>query len=211
MSVERNLKLNRYRIKDQGIYTMILLFYLLLLSGMAFFFAYYHIQYYLSITVYRMIHLFTPLISLLWILPIIGERIDSKWGELFCSLKSDTIFQIVYRNLVLDIILLIPFYFFSQVYGNSTTVYIQLILLNVYIQCIGITVYHLSDTAYTAYGVPLFYACYTIYTLLDSENHSNLAYVNFKELSMREFLYIHGWKIFLMVIAAVFSAKHVKR
>lgn len=211
MSVERNLKLNRYRIKDQGIYTMILLFYLLLLSGMAFFSTYYHTQYYLRITVYRMLHLFTPLISLLWILPIIGERIDSKWGELFCSLKSDTIFQFVYRNLVLDIILLIPFYFFSQVYGSSTTVYIQLILLNIYIQCIGITVYYLSDTAYTAYGVPLFYACYTIYSLLDSENHSNFAYVNFKELSMQEFLYIHGWKILLAVIAAVFSVKHGKR
>lgn len=211
MSVGRNLKLNRYRIKDQGIYTVMLLLYLLLLSGMAFFFAYHHIQYYLRITIYRMLHLFTPLVSLLWILPVIGERIDSKWGELFCCLKSDTLFQIVCRNIVLDIILLIPFYYFSRVYGSLTVVYIQLILLNIYIQCIGITVYYLSDSVYTAYGVPLFYSCFTIYSLLDSKNYSDLAYVIFKELSMQEFIYIHGWKIFLLVIAAVLSAKRVKK
>lgn len=211
MSVGRNLKLNRYRIKDQGIYTVILLLYLLLLSGTAFFFAYHHIQYYLRITIYRMLHLFTPLVSLLWILPVIGERIDSKWGELFCSLKSDTLFQIVCRNIVLDTLLLIPIYFFSKVYGSLTIIYIQLILLNVYIQCIGITAYYLSDTVYTAYGIPLFYACFTIYTLLDSENHSYFAYVTFKELSMQEFIYIHGWKIFLLIIAAVLSAKRVKK
>ncbi len=211
MSVGRNLKLNSYRIKDQRIYTVILLFYLLLLSGMAIFSAYHHIQYYPRITVYRMIHLFTPLVSLLWILPVIGERIDSKWGELFCSLKSDTVFQIICRNLVLDVILLIPFCFFAQVYGSLTIVYIQLILLNVYIQCIGITVYYLSDTVYTAYGVPLLYACFTIYTLLDSENYSDFAYVIPKELSMQEFIYIHGWKIPLAFIAAVLSAKRVKK
>lgn len=211
MSFGRNLKLNRYRMKDRRIYSVVLLFYLLLLSSIAFYSVYNHIQYYPRLTVCWMLHLFTPLVSLLWILPLIGERIDSKWGELFCSLKADTIFQIVYRNIILDIILLIPFYLFTQIYGSLTNVYIQLILLNVFIQCIGIAVYYLSDSVYSAYGIPFLYTCFTIYTLLDSEKQNDFAYVIFKELSMREFLYIHGWKILLTVIIAVFSAKSLKK
>lgn len=210
MSVRRNLKLNRYRAKDRGIYTVILLFYLFLISGMAFL-IYNGTIYYLRIGVCQMLHLYTPVVSLLWILPVIGECIDSKWGELFCSLKPDTVFQIVFRNVILDIILLIPFYFFTQVYGSFTMIYIQLLLLNIFIQCIGIAAYYLSDSVYTAYGIPLLYTCFTIFTLLDPDKQNDFAYVASKELTMSDFLYIHGWKIFLTVVMAVLSAKRVKK
>ena len=138
-------------------------------------------------------------------IPIIGERIDEKWGEFFVSCKTDTVFQVIIHNIVFDLVLFLVCCLFSCVYGNMLNIYIQMVITNVLIQCIGITALYLSSSVFSAYGIPFLYSCLTIFSLIDPENRIDLSYVAYEEVTMPEYMAAHWWKMILVVLMVFYS------
>lgn len=205
MCYKRNLKLFFYRMKDQKIFYMISFLYIFSMTGLAFFSIYYNTQYFHRDYIYKLLHVFTPFFSLFWILPIINERIDEKWGEFFASCKTDTVFQVIIQNIVFDFIMLLVCCLFSRVYGNMINIYIQMVITNVFIQCIGITALYLSSSVFSAFGIPFLYSCMTIFSLIDSENSIGLAYVAYEEMTISGYLAMHWWKMILVFLMTFYS------
>lgn len=210
MRFKRNIKLFLYRLKDQKIYYIIPLFYMLLMAGIVFFSLYNHRMYYHRVEIYKLLSVFTPFFSLFWILPIICERTDEKWGEFFASCKTDTILQVIIHNIIFDLLMLLVCYIFSCLYGNMLNIYMQMTITNVFLQCVGITALYLSSSAFSAYGIPFLYSCLTMFSLLDSEMNIVLAYVTFDEIAMSEYIAEHWWKmtaVFIMTYYSVFKTR----
>lgn len=210
MRFKRNIKLFLYRLKDQKIYYIIPFFYMLLMAGIVFFSLYNHRMYYYRVEIYKLLSVFTPFFSLFWILPIICERTDEKWGEFFVSCKTDTFLQVIIHNIIFDLLMLLVCYIFSCLYGNMLNIYMQMTITNVFLQCIGITALYLSSSAFSAYGIPFLYSCLTMFSLLDSEMNIALAYVTYEEIAMPEYIAEHWWKmtaVFIMTYYSVFKTR----
>lgn len=210
MCFKRNIKLFFYRMKDQKIYYMISVFYIFLMAGLAFFTVYHNTLYFPKDYIYKLLHVFTPFFSLFWILPVIGERTDEKWGEFFVGCKTDTVFQVIIHNIVFDLAMFLVCCVFSGVYGNMLNIYIQMVITNVLIQCIGITALYLSSSVFSAYGIPFLYSCLTIFSLIDPENRIGLSYVAYEEVTLSGYIAAHWWKmilVFLMTFYSIFKSK----
>lgn len=200
MCFKRNLKLFLCRLKDLKIYYIIPVLYIFAMLSLAFFSLYNHTKYFPRGEIYRLLQVFTPFFSLFWVLPIVCERTDEKWGEFFCSCKTDSAWQIVIHNVVFDLFMLPVCCLFSCTYGNMLNIYMQLVITNVFIQCIGITALYLSLSVFAAYGVPFLYSCLTLFSLMDSEMNIALAYVTYEEMEMSGYILAHWWKMILVIL-----------
>lgn len=210
MRIKRNIKLFLYRLKDQKIYYMIPLFYIFSVAGLAWFSFYHHKRYFPRDEIYKLLNVFAPFFSLFWVLPIVCERTDEKWGEFFISCRTDTVWRVIIHNIIFDLIMLPAFCLFSGVYGNMLNIYLQMAVTCVFVQCIGITALYLSSSAFSAYGIPFLYFCLTMFSLLDSEMNSALSYVPYEEMSMQEYAAVYCWKmiaVFLMTFYSVIRTR----
>lgn len=211
MRFKRNIKLFLYRLKDQKIYYIIPLFYIFSMAGLAFCSLYNHTMYFHRAEIYKLLSVFTPFFSLFWVLPIVCERTDEKWGEFFLSCKSDTLLQVIIHNIIFDLFMLPSYCMFSDIYGNMLNIYMQMTITNVFLQCIGITALYLSSSAFSAYGIPFLYSCLTMFSLLDSEMNIVLAYVTFDEIAMPEYMAAHWWKMAAVFLMTYYSIRKVRR
>ncbi len=210
MRFKRSLKLLLYRLKDQKIYYIIPLFYIFSMAGLAFFSLYNHTQYFPRGEIYKLLLVFAPFFSLFWILPIVCERTDGKWGEFFIRCRTDTVLQVIIHNIMFDLLMLPACCMFSDIYGNMLNIYIQMVITNVWIQCIGIMALYLSSSVFSAYGIPFLYSCLTMFSLMDSEMNIVLAYVTYEEMTISGYMAAHWWKmilVFLMTFVSVIKTK----
>lgn len=210
MRFKRSIKLLFYRLKDQKAYYSIPFLYIFAMAGLAFMSLYHHTSYLPRDEIYKLLHVFAPFFVQFWILPIVCERTDGKWGEFFISCRTDTVLQIMMHNIMFALLMLPVCCMFSAIYGDMLNIYIQMLLTNFWIQGIGIAVLYLSFSVFSAYGIPFLYSCLTMFSLMDSESIA-LGYVTFEETTMSGYLAAHWWKMMLVLILITVSVIKTKR